>query len=323
MIIEMAPMEGITNYIYRSVFNKHFSGVDRYFTPFLSPNQHHSFQTKERNEIDPDLTDGLEVIPQLLGNNAEHFLWAAKECLDHGFTEINYNLGCPSGIVVSKHKGSGQLADPEALDALLDEIYSKVPVKLSIKTRLGMTDPEEFFKILEVYKKYPLSELIIHPRVRKEFYQGDVHDEIFQAVYEQSLPFPLTFNGNIFSLEDAQKVMEKYPGLFGLMLGRGMLADLSLARRLKGGDPMKKEEFIAFHNELVARNRQVLSGDSPLLHRMKELWPYWHVMFTNGYHYWKKVRKTTHFSVYEEAVNEMFEKEDLIEGAFFSTYLSD
>jgi len=325
LIIEMAPMEGITNYLYRQAFARWFGGVDRYYTPFLSPNQHHSFQTKEWREIEPENNAGLQVIPQLLTNQSDHFLWASGEIASRGYQEVNFNLGCPSGTVYSKKKGSGLLAEPDMLDRLLDEIFSgnekaASPLRISVKTRLGKEDPEEFVRILAIYNRYPLSELIIHPRVRTEFYKGEVHRELFAYAAENAAA-PLSFNGNLFTAQDAEQVLQDFPTVRTIMLGRGMLSDPSLARRLRGGPGLTKEAFMGFHNELLEQNGAMLSGDAQLLHRMKELWPYWHLLFTNGRKYWKEVRKATRLSAYRDAAQRMFEKESLIEGAHFSEYI--
>ena len=323
MIIEMAPMEGITNYLYRQIYQEYFGGIDRFYTPFLSPNQHDSFQSKEWKEIDPNNNAGLRVIPQILTKNPDHFLWAAKVCYDKGYPEVNYNLGCPSGTVVAKGKGAGTLRDVEELDRILDKVFASCPAKVSIKTRIGLQDPEEFEKILKVYQRYPLERLIIHPRVQKEFYKGSVHLESFALAYER-LSCPLVFNGNLFSPEDIQRVLSLFPHLEGVMLGRGLLSRPSLAEEIHGVDATKKGltmgRFYAFHQALVERNKEVLSGDHQVLHRMKEFWPYWYIQFTNGEKYWKKVRKARYLSDYLAATNDLFQKESLAANAYFSSY---
>ncbi len=336
MIIEMAPMEGITNYIYRRVFAAHFGGVDRYYTPFISPNQTESLQSREWKELAPENNQGLVVIPQLLTKNPEHFLWGAAQAADLGYEEVNYNLGCPSGTVVSKGKGAGMLRDADYLDRALDQIFSSCPIRVSVKTRIGIADPAEFERILDVYLRYPLSSLIIHPRVQKEFYKGDVHREIFAAAAERLAASgrntSLIFNGNIATAEEAASLAKDFPGLSGVMLGRGMLTDPMLALKTKALMAAKDfssrketpvltmEAFASFHEDLVRRNSEVLSGSHQVLHRLKEFWPYWYVNFTNGVKYWKRVRKARYYSDYEEAVCELFQKEEIIPGACFEAY---
>ena len=172
-----APMEGLTGYLWRQVHAALFGPADKYFTPFLSPNATCTFQRKELDEIDPAHNAGLYVVPQLLTNRAEHFLWAAGELYARGYREINFNLGCPAGTVAAKRKGSGLLAYPQELDHCLEEIFAGLPrgMSVSVKTRIGKNDPAEWPGLLAIYRKYPLSELIVHPRIQKEFYKGVPH----------------------------------------------------------------------------------------------------------------------------------------------------
>ena len=340
LIIEMAPMDGITNYIYRQVFAAHFGGVDRYYTPFISPNQTESLQGREKKELDPANNRGLTVIPQLLTKNPNHFLWGARLAAELGYQEVNYNLGCPSGTVVSKGKGAGMLRDTDYLDRTLEKIFESCPIKVSVKTRIGIADPAEFEDILRVYMRYPISSLIIHPRVQKEFYKGPVHKDSFVLAACNSA-IPLVFNGNLTTVSEIAEIEKEFPGIQGVMLGRGMLTDPSLAVKAKvalqkksssddaGKDAdahsripalLTMESFADFHEDLVRRNAEVLFGDHQVLHRLKEFWPYWYVNFTNGEKYWKKVRKAKHFSEYRDVVNRLFEEEALIPDAHFESY---
>ena len=164
-----APLEGLTGYIYRNTHAAYFSPADEYFTPFLSPNQNRRFTSREKNDVLPEHNEGLHVVPQLLTNQSEHFLWAAGELAAMGYDEVNLNLGCPSGTVVAKKKGSGFLTELEALDRFLDEVCTKAPCAVSVKTRLGRYSPDEFPALLEIFNRYPLKRLIIHPRVQTDF----------------------------------------------------------------------------------------------------------------------------------------------------------
>ena len=316
----MAPMEGITNYLYRQAFQRHFGGIDRFYTPFLSPNQHDSFQTKEWNEILPEHNRGLAVIPQILTKVPEHFLWAANECAQRGYDEVNLNTGCPSGTVVAKGKGSGMLRDTAELNRFLETVFASCPVGISIKSRIGINDPGEFESILAVYNQYPIRRLILHPRVTKEFYKGDVHREVFALAYEQA-KMPLVFNGNLFDPEDIQTVPESFPNIEGLMLGRGLLSRPSLAREIKNETPiLTMAKFAAFHEDLMRENAAILHGDHQVLHRMKEFWPYWYIQFSNGEKYWKKIRKARTLAEYRQTAEQLFETEMLNRQAYFSHY---
>jgi tRNA-dihydrouridine synthase len=173
-------MEGITDSIYRTLHHKHFGGVDRYYMPFFSPTQHRFLTAREARELPKADSVTFTAVPQILTKHSEDFIWAASVCRDLGYDEVNLNLGCPSGTVVAKGKGSGMLRDLSALDAFLDEIFASAPLPISVKTRIGMESGEEFPAILEIYNRYPMKELTIHPRVRKVFYKGSVEMDAFR-----------------------------------------------------------------------------------------------------------------------------------------------
>ena len=170
-----APMEGITVWQFRRLHRQFFGGVDRYFSPFLSPNQHHVFSKKELGDVLPEHNEGVPLVPQILTRRWEDFVWCAEELRAMGYREVNLNCGCPSGTVTAKGKGAGMLLDLPALDRFLEEVFSHVDVAVSVKTRLGLVEPEEFEAILAVYNRYPLSELVIHPRVQAELYLSLIH----------------------------------------------------------------------------------------------------------------------------------------------------
>ena len=174
-----APMEGLTDSIYRRLHHKYFPGVDKYYMPFLSPTIHRTLTHKEDRELPMADSVGFAAVPQVLTKVSEDFLWAAQVCQDRGYDEVNLNVGCPSGTVVSKGKGSGMLRDIQALDKFLEEVFSRSPLPISVKTRLGLESPDEFYPLLEVYNRYPIQELTIHPRVRKQFYDGPVNMELY------------------------------------------------------------------------------------------------------------------------------------------------
>ena len=172
-----APMEGLTDSIYRRLHHKYFGGIDRYYMPFLSPTIHRTLTHKEDRELPMADSVTFCAIPQILTKVPEDFLWAAQVCADRGYTEVNLNVGCPSGTVVSKGKGSGILRSPTELDAFLEAIFKDSPLPISVKTRLGLENPEDFVSLLEVFNRYPIKELTIHPRVRKDFYKEPVREE--------------------------------------------------------------------------------------------------------------------------------------------------
>jgi tRNA-dihydrouridine synthase len=311
MRIYFAPLEGITGYIQRQTFNKYFGEVDKYFIPFIQPKQHGHFMSREKKDMAPENNAGLPSIPQLLTNSAHDFLLTIEKLQELGYKEANLNLGCPSRTVVSKGRGSGQLADLEALECFLTEIFEKVQMDVSIKTRIGVTDPAEFETILPVFQKFPLKELIIHPRVQKEMYTGTPHKDVFAAAMAVK-EFPICYNGDIFRKTDYDQLMQQFPNLDRIMIGRGLLQNPALAREIQGGDPLSKEEVRAYHDELYDRYREVMFGEKNLLFKMKEFWVYQIESFNDTIKAAKKIRKSQRIYQYEEAINELFEKCDII-----------
>ena len=306
-----APMEGLTTYLWRQAHRTIFGGVDKYFTPFLSPNANLCFQRKELDEIqgEPD------TVPQLLTNRGDHFVWAARELQARGYGEVNFNLGCPSGTVTAKRKGSGLLAYPEELERCLDEIFDSLPdMRVSIKTRIGKNDPEEWEALLALYGHYPIHELIVHPRIQKEFYKGTVHRDAFDralAVY----PGRLVYNGDLFTAADVAAFCRQYPQVDAVMVGRGLIADPALGRRLRGGAPASRQELTAFHHRLLADYRQRLSGDTPVLHRMRELWNYLSGSFEGTERELKAIRKAKTVAEYLPAAQRLLRDCPLRENA--------
>ena len=205
----LAPMEGITGHIYRNSYEKYFHNIDKYFTPFIVPNQSVSLKTKELKDLLPQNNKGLNIVPQILTNDADGFILTANKLKQLGYEEINLNLGCPAGTVVSKKRGAGFLAYPEELDKFLDEIYKIDNMKISIKTRLGKERADEFYKLIEIYNKYPLEELIIHPRTREDFYGNTPNLEVFKDALKLS-KHSICYNGDIFTLNSYNKIINEF-----------------------------------------------------------------------------------------------------------------
>ena len=304
-MVSLAPMEGLTTVYYRQALARWFGGVDRYFTPFLTPTQDHRFTKRELREILQEHNGGLPTVPQLLTRNAEDFLWAAGELAAMGYQEVNLNLGCPSGTVVAKGKGSGFLAHPAELDAFLEEIFSKAPCALSIKTRIGLKDPEEFPALLAIYRKYPLAELIVHPRVRTDMYKNTPRWDCFGTALEDS-PFPVCYNGDIYTPDDAARLQAAFPAAERLMLGRGLAGDPALARRLKGGPAASKKELAGFVDQVYESYAEAFGSRRNAMLRMKEVWFYLIRLFLEGDKLSKAIKKARDPLDYESAVRSVF-----------------
>lgn len=296
-----APMEGITDSIYRRLHHAHFGGVDRYYMPFISPTQHRSLTPREARELPKADSVPFTAVPQILTKNAEDFLWAASVCRDLGYNEVNLNLGCPSGTVVAKGKGSGMLRDLDALDSFLSKIYAAPPLPISVKTRIGIESAAEFPKILEVYNRFPIKELTIHPRVRKVFYKGSVEMEAFRFAVANSTN-NLCFNGNLNSLSDISVFSSEFPQIEAVMLGRGLIGDPGML--IPGGTTAKKLE--AFHNELLEEYMVVFGSARNAMFRMKENWGFLLHRFEGSEKLGKHLRKTTDVAEFKAITAEIF-----------------
>lgn len=313
MKIYLAPLEGITGHIYRTALKECFDGFDKYFIPFISPNQKGHFSTREKKDVLPENNRGVLAVPQILTNQAEDFIETAKKLAEYGYEEVNLNLGCPSRTVVTKGRGAGFLEEPDRLDRFLDEIFKKREWKISVKTRIGMSEPEEFEDLLKIYNRYPLEELIVHPRLQKDLYKNTPNLDVFAMAAEESRN-PLCYNGDICNAEDMKRLRERFPKLDCVMVGRGVLADPALGRVLKGGGQAEKAELRKFHDLLYRAYCEKMSGDRTVLYKMKELWFYFSGLFTNGKKYYKKIKKCERCVIYESIVNELFMKEEVIHG---------
>lgn len=310
----LAPMEGITGYIYRNAYEKFFNNIDTYFTPFIVPNNSRSLKTKELRDILPENNQGVSIIPQILTNDSEGFIGTCNKLKQLGYNEVNLNLGCPAGTVVSKNRGAGFLALREELDKFLDEIYKIDNMKISIKTRLGKEEPEEFYELIKIYNKYPLEELIIHPRTRNDFYGNKPNLDIFKDALSLS-NHSICYNGDIFTVEDYKNIVKTFPEVDKVMLGRGVLANPGLVSEIREGSFIDKEKLKAFHNEVFESYRRLFSEDKNAMFRMKELWGYMVHIFSNSKKYGKAIKKAQRIRDYNDVVSALFREQEIIKGA--------
>ncbi len=307
--IDLAPMEGITGCLYRQAQARFFGGVDRYYTPFLSPGQKGAFNKKELAEISPEHNRGIDLVPQLLTCRAEDFLWAVRQLEQLGYRRVNLNLGCPSGTVTAKGKGAGFLSFPDRLDQFLDQVFSGLSenhMEISVKTRLGMKDPAEFFPLLEIFQKYPIAELIIHPRVRQDFYKEPVRWPVFEQAASQCT-LPLSYNGDLATPEQCRQVAGRVPGLWALMIGRGLIANPALGRQYKGGPAASAQELRQFHHWLYEQYCQAFQSQKNALCRMKEIWRCMLPFLGCDEKTAKKLRKATQPSDYLAQTEQIFD----------------
>ena len=314
MLYYFAPMEGITGAAYRRVHHHFFGGVDQYFTPFLSPTQHPRFTPRQLREISPEYNTGIPVIPQLLTKNSADFLWASAALADMGYSQVNLNLGCPSGTVVAKGKGAGFLANPDLLRRFLDSIFRACPLPISIKTRLGIYEAAEFSDLLSLFNEYPIRELIIHPRVQKAFYRGTVDRAAFASALDASRN-PVCYNGDLAAAADCQMISARYSALSSVMLGRGLLANPALIAHAKGGAPLRRQNLRAFHDALYEEYCALFESRHNAMMHMKELWFYQIHLFEDSEKMGKSLRKATTPQAFAACVDTIFDTLPLRENA--------
>ena len=354
MKLYLAPLEGVTSYILRNAIAHHYGGFDRYFTPFItSATMNH----REREDVDVAHNADIDLVPQIMSNNVEEFLDIAASIARRGYETVNLNLGCPSKTVVGKKRGSGFLSVQYELDEFLAEVYDRCPVNISIKTRLGMDDLSKWPEIVEIYRKYPMEELIIHPRIQREFYKGVPHMDEFVYACEQlsDTDIPISYNGDIVDIKSYINLLNllrenNIENVTSVMIGRGAMALPMLARDIikyemenvtdnnvdaginntinalnseDGGFVAYDQELVShrflsndnevkmfwiFHNEILDNYIEIMSGDTPTLYKMKELWVYWQRLFDSVSDFkkiYKKILKAKKIDEYLSVVEHL------------------
>ena len=299
MRIYFAPMEGLTDSIFRRLHHEYFGGVDKYYMPFLSPTIHRQLTHKEDRELPMADSVPFTAVPQVLTKVADDFLWAARICADRGYREVNLNMGCPSGTVVAKGKGSGMLRDLTALDAFFEKIFSASILPISVKTRLGLESAEEFPAVLDICNRYPIRVLTVHPRVRKQFYSGNVDMEAFRYAYDHSTN-PLCYNGDITCQAQIDAIAAEFPKVGSVMIGRGLIASPGML------SSENRERLQAFYDALLEEYLVAFGGGRNAMFRMKEHWGSLIHRFEGSEKLWKQLRKTTDIGEYRRITGEIF-----------------
>ena len=314
-----APLEGITGYIYRNAHHRYYPGIDKYFAPFISPRIKRGMSRKEKNDLAPVNNRGIYLVPQILTNRSGDFVDVVEILMETGYSEINLNLGCPSGTVFSKGKGCGFLRDHDVLRRFFTEVMDGLEhrglseARISVKTRLGIDDPEEILGLMDIYNSFPLNEVILHARIHKDFYKRPANKEAFGKAAEVCR-HPLSYNGDIFTVEDFRDCLERFPGIDAVMFGRGMtgnpqlpeLCCQSFDRPADKSMNFDLSRFFHFHDEVLEGYREVLSGEKNVLFKMKELWCYMESDFPGREKTIKKIKKAGNLDDYHRAVSALY-----------------
>ena len=300
----LAPMEGLTGYVYRNAHRELFGGADRYFTPFITPNSNRSLTSREMRDVQAEHNRFGDVVPQIMANDAAAFLWACDKLERLGYGEVNLNLGCPSRTVVSKGRGSGFLGKPTELDEFLAQVFDGACIRISVKARVGLTTSAEISGLMAIFNRYPLSEVIIHARVQSAYYSGAPDLEAYRRALALA-NMPVAYNGDIFSPADAQALIARFPGTCALMLGRGVMTDPALLRSMRGGAPLGAGELTAFHDRLLEGYLEALGDPVTALFRMKELWSYMSALAPGCERTLKRLNKARRLDEYRAAAGEL------------------
>lgn len=306
MNLSMAPIQGMTTAFYRNTFAWIFGGIDEYFSPFIG--------TASVKKINPSLLKDLfierndasiKLIPQLLSNNGTDFRTFARAIVDMGYNEINWNIGCPFPMVTKKKKGSGILPHPDMIDRFLDTACADNSYNITVKMRLGLDDPGEGIRVIQVLNKYPLGGVIIHPRTGLQMYTGKADLDSF-GILARSSKHKITYNGDIFTYDDFIRISTCFPFIENFMLGRGALRDPFLPSTIKGEviPPNKKLiMFRDFHNVIFEHHKNTLFGERHLCDKMKEFWTYVSVPLDKDGKLMKRIKKCHNSNEYLQIVN--------------------
>ena len=312
--LSLGPFQGITDAPFRNVFKRHFGGIDKFYTPFFTGiHKEEHAKNLQGEEIDPKFNDVETLTPQILSTDAEEILRFAKQCKQLGYKEINLNMGCPFPRVANKKRGCGLLPYPNLVEAMLERIFEEIDIDFSVKCRLGYFNPDEIEAIIPIFNKFPLSELIIHPRIGKQLYKGEADVERFKRL----IPYinaPLVYNGDVFSVNDFGRIRNAVLPMNRFMLGRGLLTNPFLAEEIRGGAwnaPERTERLHAYVIDLYEDRLRHAGGSPKVLGRMKELWSYLMYSFEEPQNVWRKIKKINALREYEEAVEEVFKSIEL------------
>ena len=304
----VAPMEGLTDRVWRQAHQKWFGWAGapaKYYAPFLSPPENRVLIKKKMAELAPEANPGAPVVPQLLAKDGALAAWMVGQLRQLGYTEVNLNFGCPSGTVTAKGKGSGMLRDLDKLDAFLAALFAEAEGPLTVKTRLGVEKPEEFAAVLEVYNRYPIAELTIHPRVMRQQYRGEADREAFAKALPECR-MPVCYNGDLTTVEQLRALEADFPTVQSLMVGRGIIADPALFRQALGGPAATKEELRGYLDDLYHGYTALFGSAGCAISRMKGHWFYLIHRFEGSERLEKQLRKLREPWEYETVVNQIF-----------------
>ena len=306
--ILFAPLQGYTTSIYRKAHAEIFGGVDAYYAPFLRI-ENGLPREKDLRDLENASCTIFKVVPQIIANSASEFRMLAEAILQKGFTEIDFNMGCPFPMQVNRHRGAGILNDIHAVQEIMDEIKKMsgpktgtAPVKFSVKMRLGQESPDEAFALLPILNDAPLAHITLHPRLGKQQYKGAIDFNSFERFYNECR-LPLVYNGDITTVAQINELEHKHPKLIGVMIGRGLLARPSLAEEHKSSATTPQDlldKILQMHQLIFDNACKTYQGDSQILSHTQTFWDYLEPNIPKKI--FKKIKKAGNIGEYMEAV---------------------
>ena len=309
----LAPLLGVTTASFRTIVAQSFPGFSDALAPFITTTKGNPAALSHFRDVHPDRNrGGLPLIPQLIGKDGHDFITAANRLhTEFGYAHINWNIGCPAPTVTAKARGAGLLPHPDLIDAFLDTVFSHTQnYAVSLKMRLGYASTKESEALIPILNRYPLCEVTVHARTAAQQYSGMVNLDAFKILYN-GLTVPLIYNGDITSTGFARSILEQFPRLAGLMIGRGAIADPTLPGRINGALPdtgaLSPDDLERFHNTLFSTYQSLMEGGpTPILGRMKELWRYFSIHWGHDNRCIKKVLKASTIADFQSAADYAF-----------------
>mgnify|MGYP000641244458 CR=1 FL=1 len=310
IILLSSPLQGFTDFRFRNAFHEYFGGIDTFYAPYIRLDGKLKIKASYQRDLLPENNTVPEVIPQIMTNNADEFLFVVKYIQGLGYTELNWNLGCPYPMVTKRGMGSGLICDPEKIDHILNRVHNESDVVVSMKMRMGYENPEEILDTFPILDKYPLKNIAIHARIGKQLYKGGVNLEAFQTCIENT-NHKLYYNGDITTVTKFKAMQERFPSIDHFMIGRGLIADPFLPSMIRNNTleypDNRWEIFRAFHDTIYNQYDAFLSGPTPIKMKMLGFWEYFSNSFSNPQKTYKKIKKASNPKAYQQAVNEILE----------------
>ena len=304
-----SPLQGFTDFRFRNAFHKYFGGIDTFYSPYIKLNGKLVVKGSYERDILPENNSTLEVIPQIITNDAEEFLFVAKYVQQFGYKELNWNLGCPYPMVAKCGMGSGLIKNTDQIENILKRVHNETDIIVSMKMRMGYENPTEILDVFPILEQYPIKNIAIHARIGKQLYKGGVDLDSFQKCLDTSKQ-KIYYNGDITSVAKFKELQERFSSIDHWMIGRGLIADPFLPSMIKNNTteyPKNRFEiFEAFHDEIYQQYDAYLQGPTPIRMKMLGFWEYFSESFSNPQKTFKKIKKAGNSKNYEIAVKEIF-----------------